>query len=238
MGHLRARLGSKYEATKTLSRPQVAALIRKDLVAATKAGDLPKGAKYRVTCSRGRGIDVRITPPDGVLILNPDYIAENLRNPRGATRDYPRYREAAIVWRDRVHLLVNAYNYDDSDPSTEYFNVRFYEDVQFAHAAESVEHEAIVIILSRHVHECMILHDLLVAERAADALALALKLPDLTRRSWRGDEVLTSHAEMAAALLRVIAARIANLPAPTIERPRGVLSPSACRPLAPFPRAQ
>ncbi len=236
MGRLRPAEGAKYQATKDLSRVQVAALIRKDLAAATKAGDLPKGAKYRVTCGRGRGINVRITPPDGALILNPDYIAENLRNPHGTARDIPRYRDVAIVWRDRVTALVNAYNYDESDPMADYFNVRFYEDVGFDGAAESAEHAALVVILSTHVHECMILHDLLVAERVGDAVALALKLPDLTRHSWRG-EVITPHADMAVILVRVIAARLANLPAPTVERPRGVLSPSACRPLPPFPGA-
>jgi hypothetical protein len=242
MGHKRRpKEGAKYQATKDLRRVEVAKLIRADL----KAFFGPRSAwKASVTCDgergTGKGIDVGLTPPAGFLILNPDRVADELRNPHGNQRGYPRFSPAAQWVLDQVLDLVNAYNFDESDIGTDYFNVRFYEDVKIDGRAEVRELHCLELILGRAVMECMMLHDLVAANRLDDARALALKVPNLARKGFGlGADVKDSAEVMAPILVSVIAARIAALPAPTVHTPddpaRPVLSPSACRPLAPFP---
>lgn len=244
MGYTRrAKVGAKYEATKDLRRVEVAKLIRADLKAFFGAGSAWKAS---VVCDgergTGKGIRVRLTPPAGFLILNPDRVADEVRNPHGNQRGYPRYTAAAQWVLDQVLDLVNAYNFDDSDSQQDYFHVRFYEDVGIDGLAEVRELHCLELILGRAVMECLILHDLVVADRLDDARTLALKCPGLARQGYGlGAAVKDSAEVMAPLLVAVIAARIAALPAPTVQSPDAlppVLSPSACRPLAPFPRTE
>lgn len=113
--------GAKFD--KTLTRTQIAALVRKDIKASIKAGELPAGLKTSVRC-QGSAIYASITSFPGP-VLNPARV----------------YADAVGQWEQRSRLLytadvnkacraiealMNAYLRDSSDISTDYFNCNFY----------------------------------------------------------------------------------------------------------------
>lgn len=106
-------VGSKYEATKRLDIKEVAKLVRADIKQAIKDDVLPKG-KFRVNIRRytgGQSMDIFIPKehcgpyPDGKLHKG---------------------RRIAGVLYD----IGNAYNYDDSDPMSDYHCAKFILFVQ------------------------------------------------------------------------------------------------------------
>jgi len=129
--------GTKYEATKNLSRVQIAALIRADIKAGVKAGTLPKG-KYSVTCSRGTGIDISVANIEeaGFVLHNPERLRWEAENPHQGMWAAPanvraRYSERAEAVKAALEMIWHSYNYDGSDIQSDYFNVRYYGGVQF-----------------------------------------------------------------------------------------------------------
>lgn len=114
------RYGEKYEASKSLDNAGVAKLIRQDIAAAIKSGVLPKGLKTSVTCSRGNAISLKVTGvPEGFPVLNP-----NARPNANQTNEVYSYEMlCALGVLTSIH---NSYNYDGSDMSYDYFNVRYY----------------------------------------------------------------------------------------------------------------
>lgn len=109
--------GSKFDSKFTTT--EIAARVRKDIAAAMKEGSVPKG-KYSVKTkyfSGGSSISVRV-----MHVENPDFVVYKTEG--GYTR------EASDLVK-KLESLVNAYNYDESDISSDYFNVRFYEHVDF-----------------------------------------------------------------------------------------------------------
>ncbi len=90
--------GSKYEQTKDLDIVAIAKLLRQDIKASVKEGRLP-AVKYGVRIERySMGQSIHIS------------VGQELTD------------EVKAAVRD----LADAYNYDRSDPQSDYFCVRFY----------------------------------------------------------------------------------------------------------------
>ncbi len=118
--------GSKYD--KALTTVEIAARIRTDIKAAVKAGELP-ALKYSVKKDHHKAIDITLAnAPFGILdetrVLND---AKGLP----ANGSYWMSAEARKV-KEAVEALANAYNYDRSDPMTDYFDVGFYLSVDYS----------------------------------------------------------------------------------------------------------
>ncbi len=124
------------------STTEIARLIREDIKTAKKAGLLPKALKVSVRrdyFAGGSSIDCMITKAP-FLCINPEYIAEYDANPhqfgnyeaRPLTIDC--YRALQVI-----QLIVDQYNYDNSDSMTDYFDVNFYDHVSIHWEYESNE---------------------------------------------------------------------------------------------------
>lgn len=122
------RYSAKYEETKGLSNKELAKLVRKDIKAAIKAGDLPK-IKTSVR-SRSGAIDCEIkeVPFDVFRYPTEDEVKWENRNPkwRNVMTD-----EAKRV-RNFVEALRNAYNFNGSDAQRDYFDLRYYGGTQYS----------------------------------------------------------------------------------------------------------
>lgn len=120
--------GTKYQATRDLSRVEIAKLIRADIKAAAAAGELPAGLKVAVRTSRyagGGSIDVAITAAP-LNPVNPAWVSLPDNEKWGPGRTVDRFtvegqRIAAVI--AEIHA---SYNYDNSDSMTDYFHVRYY----------------------------------------------------------------------------------------------------------------
>lgn len=129
-------IGSKYETTKGLRTVQVAALIRADIKAAVAAGELPAG-KYSVR-TRGSSlhsaIDVTFHLVGDVDVFSRANILWRDANPHAWIGSAPvAARELhscdVVSTTKKLEEIVNAYNRDDSDIQTDYFDRRFYEHI-------------------------------------------------------------------------------------------------------------
>lgn len=122
--------GSKYDSGADIA--QIAKLVRKDITAAIKEGKLPDiGTSVRVErYSGGRRLTVEVVKvPGWYRIFHRDFIQQG---------DSPSYRGDRYSSEARATLrvlqsIVGAYNRDDSDSMTDYYNVHFSEYVQFDH---------------------------------------------------------------------------------------------------------
>jgi hypothetical protein len=126
--------GAKYDSARSTN--DIAKAIRADIKAAmAKPADepwaLPRGLKVSVRLSRfagGCSIYCRITAFPGPL-LNPAAVAWQRLFPHAALR-YPRLTRQAARAVAVLDGLMADYNYDRSDPQSDYFNVRFYGDAE------------------------------------------------------------------------------------------------------------
>lgn len=131
MSYGRGFIGSKYEETKGLARTEIAKLFRTDVKQAIKRGELPKGLKLSVRCdsySGGGSIDIKVTElPAGFKILNPERVLAQLAEPNKFLPEvhYPRLTPEAESLLGKLEDMIQAYNYDDSDPMVDYYRVRF-----------------------------------------------------------------------------------------------------------------
>lgn len=119
----RAAEGSKYRATESLSLVEVAKLIRVDVKTAIAAGTLPRGLAVSVRV-RHSSIDLSITAAPFELLSRAHVLAVDVL-PDIHTR-ISRYTPLTLCALDRLEDIANAYNFDRSEPETDYFNVRFY----------------------------------------------------------------------------------------------------------------
>ena len=122
-------IGAQYESTKDLDVADIAKLIRADIKAAKKRGDLPKSLKTSVRISRyagGQSLDV--TVKGGIPVHTEAYLRwYRAGDYRTDTPD--RYVPSFKALKAALKAIVEAYNFDGSDLMTDYFNVRFYGDV-------------------------------------------------------------------------------------------------------------
>lgn len=133
--------GSKYAETEGLRTAEIAKRIRADIKAAVAEGRLPR-AKYSVVTdvySMGSSINVRISKVErqGFTLLNPGRLRWDLENPHLGHWACPAdhmalYSPEATAVRAAVEAIMAAYNYDGSEPETDYYNVRFHGRAAFA----------------------------------------------------------------------------------------------------------
>ena len=121
--------GSKYESVKGLPMREITALMRKDIKAAVKAGELPADFKYSVTI-RGGSVNTVATSPRAIYAAEPDtydfpitfnYETEEYVAAYGSRRTVEASKVYAVLTE-----ITESYNYDGSDTMTDYFNVNFY----------------------------------------------------------------------------------------------------------------
>ncbi len=125
--------GSKYAETRDLDLAEIAKLVRVDIKAAVKAGDLPKGIKTSVRISRysmGQSLNVTIKECPGLMVANPDRVRFDSDDPHGHTMLLLLSPDALEVL-GVVQDIMDTYNYDSSDPASDYYNVRFYGHAGF-----------------------------------------------------------------------------------------------------------
>lgn len=115
--------GSKYRATQGLPLVGVAKLIRADVKASVAAGTLPRGLAVSVRV-RHSSIDITLTAAPFEILSRAHVLAVDVL-PDVHTR-ISRYTPLTLCALDRLEDIANAYNYDNSEPETDYFNVRFY----------------------------------------------------------------------------------------------------------------
>lgn len=124
------KTGSKYLATQNLDVSEIAKLLRTEIKDGVKAGELPT-AKYSVRIERfagGQSIDISVKDiPFRIRATAAEKAAEQ-GAPRWAT-------PAARELEDKLEGMLQAYNRDDSDSQTDYFNVKFYGHVRLSPSA-------------------------------------------------------------------------------------------------------
>lgn len=116
--------GAKYEATKGLDVAALAKLIRPELKAI-----LPAGWKSSVRISRysgGQSIECHLTAPPGFRTYSKERVAADIVGGDINTRVLPWLSAEAKAIEDKAEAIIAAYNYDGSDPQSDYYNVRFY----------------------------------------------------------------------------------------------------------------
>jgi len=119
--------GAQYAATKDLSIVEIAKLVRADIKAAVKSGELPV-AKYSVTISKysmGQSLRIRVSGVEGVRVYNPDRLRFERENPH-AYCSLNRYSDEIQSVVQKLNEIQGAYNFDGSDRMTDYSHVRFH----------------------------------------------------------------------------------------------------------------
>lgn len=126
--------GNKYEATKSLSKTEIAKCIRADIREAIRDEKLPEGMKVSVRTkffSGGSSIDIRVTAlPVAFPLVEVD---DRDGSKYGAWKHGYGYTDEAKALRRALKAISDAYNYDGSEIMVDYFHVRFYGDVDISH---------------------------------------------------------------------------------------------------------
>lgn len=123
--------GSKYQSTKDLSIREIAALIRKDL----KKYPTKDGYKFSVRSEVFRGgqsiaVTIRSIPED-IAVETSEFVTWREQNPHSSYLGAPqRYSDELTALIDDVKDIVNAYNFDNSDSSSDYFHQNFYDSIR------------------------------------------------------------------------------------------------------------
>ena len=133
--------GEKYTKGYQTSA-DLAKAIRTDIAIAKKGTILPKTLKVSVRkndYSMGRSITINIKQlPEGMNALHPEYVKWMKANPNGYRSDF---LDANLSLKSHLSLelmqiiktlkkLGNAYNYDNSDVMTDYFDVDYYLQIE------------------------------------------------------------------------------------------------------------
>lgn len=116
--------GTKYDSK--LDVAEIAKRLRTEIREAVKTGVLPK-LKCSVRIDRysmGQSIDVTVTEYDGP-VLNPNY--DRMSALEDNRHEYLPEIRAAVA---KIQAMMDAYNYDNSDTMTDYFDVNFYGHAQ------------------------------------------------------------------------------------------------------------
>lgn len=134
--------GPKYDAK--LSRKEIAIKLREEVKAAIVSGDLPKGLKVSVKMRDHKSLDMTVVAvPAGFKINNPARVRLDVLEPNAYhERIADRYAEQAVVLKNRLEGMLQAYNYDNSDSMTDYFDVNFYGHADYSSALLEADREA------------------------------------------------------------------------------------------------
>lgn len=130
--------GEKYETTQRLDIKEIAKLIRADIKAAQKSGELPTGLKTSVRIDRyagGQSLDIRVTDLGGIPLYS-EIGAKNIKETGSVAGEDHRtpYHETIAPEAKKIletlKTIQGSYNRDNSDVMTDYFDVRFYGRVE------------------------------------------------------------------------------------------------------------
>ena len=122
------KIGAKYNDALTVK--EIAVIIRADIKAAIKAGDLPKGLKVSVR-SDHNCIDMAVTASP-VLISNPARVRWEKANPHDQASFAPCPEVRAMLSApgqrimDTLQGFHDDYNFDKGDTQSDYFFVNYY----------------------------------------------------------------------------------------------------------------
>ena len=130
------RYGTRYEDTKHLSVKEIAAHMRKVIRQAAKDGILPKDWNYQIRYrgfAGGCAIDVNVGIPDELHALREKFITEFGFTDRNDLTQFMVDEYEPLVAATQAEKLLRqihkGYNYNGSDPMTDYFDVRYYGTV-------------------------------------------------------------------------------------------------------------
>lgn len=214
--------GSKYEATRVLSLTEIAKRIRSDIKESIAAGSIVKGVKVSVktrTYSGGGAIDVRVTAlPRGFRVLNPAYSMWCAEFPDDHHAPFSPADQRSGELRALTNALASiygAYNRDNSDSMTDYFDRRYYGTVamewQLRRDLEVVEIERARVALedARSAAEAVEVKsaaerspwhqlDLLGAEPVCESDLIACEMAriavaQLADKGWEAEDILIEH---------------------------------------------
>lgn len=121
---MKKTVGSKYEAVQELDIKEIAKLVRADIAAAQKDGDLTPDAKFSVKISRfsgGQSMTVEASYPYSVRVSDVREAEQ-----RDAGFIYPWMPRHVVANKEACEAIMAAYNYDNCDAMSDYFDVNFY----------------------------------------------------------------------------------------------------------------
>jgi hypothetical protein len=130
---MRDFVGVKYD--RNLDLKEIVKLVRKDVNEAIAQGKLPK-MKYSLRMSRRGAWSIRLVVTDLDKAILENALTEDARlhldQNNGSLFGFPPYRTYSEAYNETMGLLkalLEAYNYDNSDIMTDYFNVNYYASV-------------------------------------------------------------------------------------------------------------
>ena len=126
--------GTKYTPPTHPPIVEIAKLVRADIKASVKSGELPV-AKYSVTISKysmGQSLRIRVSGVEGVRVYNPDRLRFERENPH-AYCSLNRYSDEIQAAVQKLNEIHGAYNFDGSDRMTDYSHVRFHGFADIVH---------------------------------------------------------------------------------------------------------
>ncbi len=137
-----------------LSVKEIAVRIRADIKEEIARGNIP-AIKTSVRSDRN-AIDVTIVSwPHDFQVANPERVIHDHLHPNRPgfvdERVLPLHTEEAQALHKHIERLRNAYNYDGSDPMTDYSDVNYYGSTQFGWEAERAERQALLRKLPKYV---------------------------------------------------------------------------------------
>jgi hypothetical protein len=146
--------GSRFQATKNMSRADIAKLFRQDIKEAIKCGFLPNGLKVSVRTSEfsgGGSINVRVTAvPEGLPLLFIPRAYSDFCNPHTYC-EMPILSTQAAALVQKLDSMLQQYNFDNSDIETDYFHMRFCSSIDIDRDLISKERSA--LNLQFHAHQ-------------------------------------------------------------------------------------
>jgi len=131
---MRQETGNKYEETKHLDVKEIAKLIRSDITSGKKDGSLPKELKTSVRIERfagGQALRLEITSLGDIELFS-DLAKEHIKETGSLFQLAPNktHTDEYKELEDALTKIHNSYNFDNSDPMTDYFHVNYYGRVE------------------------------------------------------------------------------------------------------------
>jgi hypothetical protein len=163
------RYGALYEETKHLPLKGVAALVRKRLKARWPT------CRFSVRCGPGRSLIVEVVGGWNEDVIHPARLAREALLPHHDRTRASLYGRAARQLLAEAEALVAEYNFDGSEPQSDYFHVRFYAEVRFDYDVAAAAKVRTLALLAAG------LEDAKVAVAAGD-VAHALRFIDALER--------------------------------------------------------
>lgn len=141
--------GAKYAATEHLDLADVAKLIRTDIKA-----QVP-GVKASVRISRYAGgqslrVDVK-SVPEGVEVANAERVRFDLEHGPYAYTHLPLLSVEGEAILAKLRAIVSAYNRDNSDIQSDYFDVRFYSNCTFESSVREASRARVTAVVEAEI---------------------------------------------------------------------------------------